>query len=225
MELQLPTVTVDDLRLFHAKHFPHAPLPTLYLHGSEEDSEAALGDVEYDYEDEDDGLGHYDDGVKRTLTDEQIAMFRHTEIQTILRERRRRLEEGEPLTSILNPRSASGFPEIPIKPERTTSPTPSSDQGEPMSISSDDEVKVHPEPAEKPKQQWTAISAKSRAKNARNRQKNRKNYRARKKEEQKKKDQEMWERERQAEESDEWDPWHQANGPDAQKDDTVDLDY
>jgi hypothetical protein len=26
-------------------------------------------------------------------------------------------------------------------------------------------------------------------------------------------------------ESDEWDPWHQANGPDAQKDATVDLDY
>lgn len=36
----------------------------------------------------DDGLGYYDDGVKRTLTDEQIAIFRHSEIQTLLRERR-----------------------------------------------------------------------------------------------------------------------------------------
>ena len=27
------------------------------------------------------------------------------------------------------------------------------------------------------------------------------------------------------EESDEWDPWHQANGPDAQKADALDLDY
>ena len=36
---------------------------------------------------EDDGLGYYPDGVKRTLTDDQIAMFRHSEIYSILRER------------------------------------------------------------------------------------------------------------------------------------------
>ena len=34
-----------------------------------------------------DGLGYYPDGAKRTLTDEQIAMFRHSEIYSILRER------------------------------------------------------------------------------------------------------------------------------------------
>ena len=34
-----------------------------------------------------DDLGYYADGVKRTLTDEQIAMFRHSEIYSILRER------------------------------------------------------------------------------------------------------------------------------------------
>ena len=38
--------------------------------------------------DDDDGLGYYSDGVKRTLTDEQVAMFRHSEIQALLRERR-----------------------------------------------------------------------------------------------------------------------------------------
>ena len=38
-------------------------------------------------EDEDDGLGYYHDGVKRTLTDDQIAMFRHSEIYSILRKR------------------------------------------------------------------------------------------------------------------------------------------
>lgn len=37
---------------------------------------------------DDDGLGWYDDGVKRTLTDEQIQMFRHSEIQQLLRLRR-----------------------------------------------------------------------------------------------------------------------------------------
>ena len=42
------------------------------------------------HEDEDDGddLGWYHDGVKRTLTDEQVAMFRHTEIQRLLQQRR-----------------------------------------------------------------------------------------------------------------------------------------
>lgn len=39
----------------------------------------------------DDGLGYYDDGVKRTLTDEQIAIFRHSEIQRYLT--RQRLKE------------------------------------------------------------------------------------------------------------------------------------
>ena len=43
--------------------------------------------------DEDDGLGYYADGVKRTLTDEQVAMFRHSEIQSLLRERRLKQEK------------------------------------------------------------------------------------------------------------------------------------
>lgn len=41
------------------------------------------------YEEEDDGLGYYPDGVKRTLTDEQIAMFRHSELQALERARER----------------------------------------------------------------------------------------------------------------------------------------
>jgi Protein of unknown function (DUF3807) len=32
-------------------------------------------------------LGYYVDGVKRTLSDEQVAIFRHNEIQELLRER------------------------------------------------------------------------------------------------------------------------------------------
>lgn len=42
---------------------------------------------------DDDGLGYYADGVKRTLTDEQIEIFRHSEIQTFLRERRLNTED------------------------------------------------------------------------------------------------------------------------------------
>ena len=37
----------------------------------------------YDEEGEDD-LGYYPDGAKRTLTDAQIAIFRHTELQEML---------------------------------------------------------------------------------------------------------------------------------------------
>jgi len=38
-------------------------------------------------EEEDDGLGYYPDGVKRTLTDEQIAIFRHSELEALRRAR------------------------------------------------------------------------------------------------------------------------------------------
>ena len=48
---------------------------------------------EASYEDND-GLGYYSDGVKRTLTDEQVAIFRHSEIQAILRERRHERESS-----------------------------------------------------------------------------------------------------------------------------------
>lgn len=44
---------------------------------------------------EDSELGCYPDGAKRTLTDEQIEIFRHSEIQELLRERRRQREEQE----------------------------------------------------------------------------------------------------------------------------------
>jgi hypothetical protein len=48
---------------------------------------------EYEYEEIDDGLGHYEDGVKRTLTDEQIAIFRRTELWQIKRQQERELSE------------------------------------------------------------------------------------------------------------------------------------
>lgn len=44
------------------------------------------------YEGEED-LGYYKDGAKRTLTDEQIEIFRHSEIHALLRERERLREE------------------------------------------------------------------------------------------------------------------------------------
>jgi hypothetical protein len=44
---------------------------------------------DYYYYDDDDGLGYYPDGTKRTLTDEQIAIFRHSEIEALRRKQDR----------------------------------------------------------------------------------------------------------------------------------------
>jgi len=73
----------DDLSSFHAQHFSAV--------ANGHFSEQFLGPVVESYQEEeaeDDRLGYYPDGVKRTLTDEQIAIFRHSEVQAILRERR-----------------------------------------------------------------------------------------------------------------------------------------
>lgn len=82
-------LTEDKLLQFHVAHFANQTLPAL--------SHPALGfgatDATYHLENsepDDHMLGHYADGVKRILTDEQVAIFRHTEIQELLRERRAR---------------------------------------------------------------------------------------------------------------------------------------
>jgi len=57
--------------------------------------------LEYEEYDEEDDLGYYQDGVKRTLSDEQIAMFRHSEIQALIKERQANAEEAQsPTTSL-----------------------------------------------------------------------------------------------------------------------------
>lgn len=43
----------------------------------------------------DEDLGYYPDGVKRTLTDEQIRIFRHSEIHALLRERQLKDDEAQ----------------------------------------------------------------------------------------------------------------------------------
>lgn len=57
------------------------------------DAEAEEGNSYYEYTeyDEDDGLGYYDDGVKRTLTDEQIEIFRHSELHELEKAQERAL--------------------------------------------------------------------------------------------------------------------------------------
>lgn len=89
-----------DLFSFHETHFGEAAIaafandflepkqaPTCDPNvGTEDDEEYYYYEEE---EEDDDGLGYYPDGVKRTLTDEQIAMFRHSELQALERARER----------------------------------------------------------------------------------------------------------------------------------------
>ncbi|KAF7594970.1 hypothetical protein BBP40_007778 [Aspergillus hancockii] len=86
--IQVPPVTLEDLQAFQAKHFPGSGQPFV--------SEYSYNDtVTDDFAGDGDDLGYYPDGVKRTLTDEQIRIFRHSEIHSLLRERQLKEEEEE----------------------------------------------------------------------------------------------------------------------------------
>jgi hypothetical protein len=67
---------------FHSRHFSHTTEPS---------SET----IDNTPVEEDDCLGTYEDGAERTLTDEQIAMFRHSELQEIIKRHRIEMENAE----------------------------------------------------------------------------------------------------------------------------------
>ncbi|KAI9934632.1 hypothetical protein ASPWEDRAFT_44078 [Aspergillus wentii DTO 134E9] len=84
---QIPPVTLEDLQAFQAKHFSgYVHTPTFEYPSEENEPEETA--------DDEDDLGYYPDGVKRTLTDEQIRIFRHSEIHSILRQRQLQEEEA-----------------------------------------------------------------------------------------------------------------------------------
>ncbi|KAH8899363.1 hypothetical protein GQ53DRAFT_816516 [Thozetella sp. PMI_491] len=101
--LKVPQISHEELAAFHEAHLSKAaadnfgsqflcPLagaadPTSVL-DAEEDGNY------YEEEEEDDGLGYYPDGVKRTLTDEQIAMFRHSELESLRRAKEKAGNQG-----------------------------------------------------------------------------------------------------------------------------------
>ncbi len=208
----------DDLRVFHAKHFPSAPTPVDFLHGVEaEATEECLDEA-------DDDLGYYPDGTKRTLTDDQIAMFRHSEVRAILRERKRKVEDGEVSDDGARLGSGQLEPGVPgsfvLNPLESSNTTPS---GQPDTIGCEVPEQIPSGQVEKPNiQRWATSSTRTKTRNKRNRNK----YRAKQKVLRLQKEQEGTNHyDQDDDESDEWDPWHQANGPDAQKQDDLDLDY
>ncbi|MCJ1320275.1 hypothetical protein MMC15_005613 [Xylographa vitiligo] len=95
-QLTIPSISSDDLLAFHARTygqtFPGSipDLSTGSVPGVSGEDEAQCQDM----------LGYYEDGVKRTLTDAQIAMFRHSEVEALLRAQRhaREKESSEFLT-------------------------------------------------------------------------------------------------------------------------------
>ncbi|KAG8408882.1 hypothetical protein J3458_019893 [Metarhizium acridum] len=79
----------NELFEFHESHFSAdavANFGSVFLNATEkqETYESHTGE---DWNGEvDDGLGYYEDGVKRTLTDEQIEIFRHSELRHLERQ-------------------------------------------------------------------------------------------------------------------------------------------
>ncbi|KAF3013929.1 hypothetical protein E8E14_002315 [Neopestalotiopsis sp. 37M] len=91
----------SEIEAFHAEHFSNAAVELFasdFLQPQpNQDDQYYEEDYEY-YEEEDDGLGYYPDGVKRTLTDEQIAIFRHSELEAL-----RRAEDKKPAPGTRKP--------------------------------------------------------------------------------------------------------------------------
>ncbi|KAF3051565.1 hypothetical protein E8E11_010235 [Didymella keratinophila] len=212
MDVQLPTVTVEDLRDFHAKHFPHAPALEHILRG------VNIEPVEEYYEEEENALGYYEDGTPRTLTDEQIAMFRHSEIQAIIRKRRLKRDNGN--TSEQGD-AEEGEVEDSVAESSSKVESPASQTASAAAPAADKVASGRVDKLKSQSQQWNTSSPRTKARNKRNRDK----YKARKRDERFKREQNRKHNRDEDDESDEWDPWHQAKGPDVQKDDTVDLDY
>ncbi|MCJ1380822.1 hypothetical protein MMC17_003931 [Xylographa soralifera] len=88
-QLTVPSVSPDDLLAFHARTYGKI------FPGSIPDLSAGSNPGVLDEDDlqSHDTLGYYEDGVKRTLTDAQIAMFRHSEVQAVLRTQRHAREK------------------------------------------------------------------------------------------------------------------------------------
>jgi hypothetical protein len=70
---------------FHRTHF------TIYASSKDSPEHYDEG-----HEDDSDDLGYYPDGNKRTLTEEQIAIFRHSEIQELLKIHQAAIDDGLP---------------------------------------------------------------------------------------------------------------------------------
>ncbi|KAI0594769.1 hypothetical protein F4775DRAFT_416343 [Biscogniauxia sp. FL1348] len=87
---KVPDVTQAEIDWFHEAHFSHAAVELFHAEflqpqDPSNNSQGLEDRGEWYEEEDDDGLGYYSDGAKRTLTDEQIAIFRHSELEALRR--------------------------------------------------------------------------------------------------------------------------------------------
>ncbi|KAJ8127158.1 hypothetical protein O1611_g6480 [Lasiodiplodia mahajangana] len=111
--LKAPEVSQADIDSFHAAHFSSDAVglfeSQFLRHNHADNYEASYyqyGEEREEEGEEDDGLGYYPDGVKRTLTDDQIAIFRHSELEAMRRAERMALKPEQ----TRNAESGTGTP-------------------------------------------------------------------------------------------------------------------
>ncbi|KAJ4398454.1 hypothetical protein N0V85_006272 [Neurospora sp. IMI 360204] len=118
LPLKVPQISEADMFAFHEAHFCNLSTGHFESHflrpndsvvasnsAAAEGLDSGNAEEEYYYEEyeegydeDDDGLGYYPDGVKRTLTDEQIAIFRHSELEAM-----RRVRESAKIKKVMDP--------------------------------------------------------------------------------------------------------------------------
>ncbi|KAL7908798.1 hypothetical protein GGI35DRAFT_480392 [Trichoderma velutinum] len=100
LPFKIPQITSDELLEFHQKHFSGeaaADFGQTFTNLPPQESSEAHFYEEWEEEEEEDGLGYYEDGVKRTLTDEQIAIFRHSELRELRRQQEKQSQSKSKL--------------------------------------------------------------------------------------------------------------------------------
>ncbi|KAL8980651.1 MAG: hypothetical protein Q9205_004331 [Flavoplaca limonia] len=108
---------MDDLRSFHESHL--GPIDST---ANVVPLASSSYDADWTESVEEEDLGYYPDGVKRSLTDEQIAMFRHSEIYALQRKRQLRKETQDVDDSLGD--SQANFTTQDIQPEQAGHASP-----------------------------------------------------------------------------------------------------
>ncbi|OTA00259.1 hypothetical protein A9Z42_0072540 [Trichoderma parareesei] len=100
LSFKIPQITSDELLAFQQSHFSSEAAAefghTFTSLPPQETFEAQPCEDWWEEEEDDDGLGYYEDGVKRTLTDEQIAIFRHSELRELRRQQEKQAGSKAP---------------------------------------------------------------------------------------------------------------------------------
>ncbi|UKZ65375.1 uncharacterized protein TrAtP1_006569 [Trichoderma atroviride] len=96
LSFKVPQITSDELLEFHQSHFSNEAAADFGQSFTSLPPQQVSHDQLYgewgEEDEEDDGLGYYEDGVKRTLTDAQIEIFRHSELRELKRQREKQAQ-------------------------------------------------------------------------------------------------------------------------------------